>query len=342
LGGVPIRLDPVRLRELSRIRPWRALSIVLAQWAVILGTAALCETVRHLVAYVAAVFVIGARQHALTVVVHDAVHYRFLPEKRWNDWIANVLAGWPTFLPVELFRAAHGPHHRYLGEKRDGNRIAWKTHDPAGALNPEWTYPKSGFGLAWKILRRASGWTGLLWITRGLGTPATLRWRFPRTALFISYHAMVLVCALLTGAGRPILMYWIVPYCTWHIAIQYVRLVCEHSGRISDHRGFNSTRSTVPGFIGRAFVLPCHVGYHIEHHWYPSVPSYNLPELHRVFSEDSVFVLRANVQRSIGASLRQCIRGRVDCGRETLHLQPSATSDAQGQKSPVGSVRRSL
>jgi fatty acid desaturase len=308
LGGVPIRLDPIRLRELSRIRPRRALSTLFGEWMVLAGAIVLSEIARHPVAYMAAVLVIGARQHALGIIVHDAVHYRFLPEKRWNDWIANLLAGWPTFLPVELFRAAHGPHHRYLGGKRDGNRIAWKTHDPAGALTPEWTYPKSRTGLAWKILRRVLGWTGLFWITRGLRTPATLGWPVAKTVLFIAYYTVALTCVLLAGAERLAFVYWIVPYCTWHIAIQYVRLICEHSGRINDDPAFAGIRSTCPGFLARMLVLPCHVGYHIEHHWYPSVPLYNLPELHRVLAEDPVFQLKANVQRSIGSSLQQCLR----------------------------------
>jgi fatty acid desaturase len=307
LGGAPIRLDPERLRGLSQIHPGWALRALLAQWVAIAAAVALCELARHPVVYAAAVIVIGARQHALAIMVHDAVHYRFLSQKRWNDWVANLLAGWPVFLPVELFRSAHGPHHRHLGSRRDGNRIAWETHDASGALTSEWTYPKSLAGLAWKIARRASGWTGLLWIVRGLSTPRKLGWSLPRTLFFIGYYAMVLVCALLADRGREILVYWIVPYCTWHIAIQYVRLICEHSGRIGNDRDFGSTRSTLPGFVGRALVLPCHVGYHVEHHWYPSVPFYRLPELHRALSETSSFRLHANVQRSIPASLRQCI-----------------------------------
>ncbi len=98
------------------------------------------------------------------------------------------------------------------------------------------------------------------------------------------------------------------PYCTWHIAAQYTRLVCEHSGAIAEHPDFARTRSTMPGWLGRLLVLPHHIGYHLEHHWYPSVPWYNLPRLHRALQRDPAFREHANGQRSVLASLRQCVR----------------------------------
>jgi fatty acid desaturase len=99
---------------------------------------------------------------------------------------------------------------------------------------------------------------------------------------------------------------WLLPYCTWHIAAQYTRLICEHSGRISAQAGFDLTRSTVPGALGRFFVLPRNIGYHLEHHWYPSVPWYNLPQLQAALREDPDFLAHANVQHSVRDSLRQC------------------------------------
>jgi fatty acid desaturase len=90
--------------------------------------------------------------------------------------------------------------------------------------------------------------------------------------------------------------------------VQYMRLICEHSGAIGEHPDFARTRSTQPGPLGRFFVLPHHIGHHIEHHWYPSVPWYNLPRLHLALRGDPAFRQHANVQRSVLASLRQCVR----------------------------------
>jgi hypothetical protein len=46
------------------------------------------------------------------------------------------------------------------------------------------------------------------------------------------------------------LLYWIVPYCTWHIAIQYARIICEHSAVESEEEEYGITRTTIPDFAG--------------------------------------------------------------------------------------------
>lgn len=306
--GAPLRLAPATLRELSRLRPAIALSALAAEWAVIAATIAVCELVQQPLAYAAGVVVIGSRQHALAIIVHDAVHYRFLSSKRYNDWIADLLAGWPVFLPVDQFRTVHALHHRHLGSRFDGNRIAWHTHDADGRLTREWTYPKTLPALAWKIARRGAILTGLRWMYRGLVAPIKLPWPRRKRLVFVAYYAGV-VAILASSANWPaLLLYWLIPYCTWHVASQYLRLVCEHSGRIGDSFDFGSTRSTLPGFIGRSFFLPRNIGYHIEHHWYPGVPWYNLPALNRALSAEDAFLRNANLQRSILASVRQCLR----------------------------------
>ena len=48
------------------------------------------------------------------------------------------------------------------------------------------------------------------------------------------------------GAWYAFLLYWIVPYCTWHIAIQYARLICEHSAVESEEEEYAITRTTIP------------------------------------------------------------------------------------------------
>ena len=36
------------------------------------------------------------------------------------------------------------------------------------------------------------------------------------------------------------------------------------------------------GAVGRFFLFPHQVAYHIEHHLFPSIPHYHLPEAHRL------------------------------------------------------------
>jgi fatty acid desaturase len=103
-------------------------------------------------------------------------------------------------------------------------------------------------------------------------------------------------------------LYWLVPYCTWHTAIQYARLICEHSAVHSTAPAYQVTRTTIPTRLESLFILPRNIGYHIEHHWYPSVPFYRLPELHERLLQVPDFRRYANIKRSVLHSLVECTK----------------------------------
>lgn len=304
---VPERLPPTTIKELSRLQPARAVAATAQEWAAIAGAIALCVYFWHPALYLLAVIVIGSRQHALMILGHDASHYRYLPTRWANDLVANIFLMWPNFASVEAFRKFHGTHHQYTNLPQDGNRHIWRTHNAQGELEPEWQYPKTRFGLVMVIVRRALFLTGILWIVRGLIgmfiIPAP-HWMLAAQAAFYAAAALVLT---LFEAWSGLLWFWIVPYCTWHIAAQYMRLICEHSAVESDEEEYSVTRTTVPTLLESVFILPRNVGYHLEHHWYPSVPFYRLPELHQALMEREGFKRHAVVRRSVFTSLRECV-----------------------------------
>jgi fatty acid desaturase len=63
-----------------------------------------------------------------------------------------------------------------------------------------------------------------------------------------------------------------------------------------------------PSWLESIFILPRNVGYHIEHHWYPSVPFYRLPELHQHLMAREGFQTHAVIKRTVFASLGECIK----------------------------------
>jgi fatty acid desaturase len=311
VAPVPDRLDVEELRALSRISPARAVAAIATEWVVIGTAIAVGAAASSWPVTLLAVLVIGSRQHALTVISHDATHFRLLRSRKWNDWVANVFLAWPMFISVQGFRWFHGDHHRFLGEARDGNRVLWGTHDADGRVVPEWSYPKTWLQLAWKILRRAALVTGLFWMARGLvggfmyGVPPAQR------VVRLVALAVLVVALAHWNAWLAFATWWVLPYCTWHAAAQYVRLVCEHSAVHSDDPRYAATRTTIPGMLARFFVLPRNIGYHLEHHWYPSVPFYNLPALHARLARMPGFAAHAQCNRSVLVSLRQCTVGML-------------------------------
>ena len=148
-----------KIKELSALDPGKALAATAEEWA------ANCRGDRALLVFLApgariviAVIFIGARQHALLIMGHDASHYRYLPKRWQNELFANLFLMWPTFASVEGFRKFHGTHHQYTNLPNDGNRHIWQTHDAAGELAPDWQFPKTRAGLALRAVapRRCS------------------------------------------------------------------------------------------------------------------------------------------------------------------------------------------
>jgi fatty acid desaturase len=306
-GLVPERLPAQVIRQLSVLEPRKVAMAIAAEWASILAAIGLSVTVRHPLVYAAAVVWIGARQHALTVLGHDAAHYRLLPDRRWNDWVANLATQWPMFLTVEGFRHYHGEHHRFLGSPADGNRRIWRTHTADGFPTAEWTFPKTLPALVLTVLLRAAFLTGIFWIVRGLVAAVLFRRSWTQVAARLAFYGAAAWVLVAAGALRGFFLYWIVPYCTWHIACQYIRLICEHSEAYSADPAYTLTRTTLARRWERCLIVPRNIHYHIEHHWYPSVPFYNLPALHARLMERPEFRNRAVVTTSVAESLRQCL-----------------------------------
>ena len=131
---VPPLLSGQVIRELSVLKPSKALLAIAVEWFAIIKIIALCQLTHRPGIYLFAVIWIGARQHALSILGHEAVHFRLVPSKKWNDWIADIFTQWPMFLTVEGFREFHGRHHRFLGQAGDGNRRIWRTHNAAAEI----------------------------------------------------------------------------------------------------------------------------------------------------------------------------------------------------------------
>ena len=177
-----------------------------------------------------------------------------------------------------------------------------------GELEPGWVFPKTRLGLALVLLRRAFFFTGMFWIVRGLVGSFLIPSPHWMLAAKLAFYLRVAGALTFFDAWRGFLLYWLVPFCTWHILVQYVRIICEHSAVESDEEEYAITRTTIPTWLESIFILPRNVGYHLEHHWYPSVPFYRLPELHQQLMAREGFRTHAVVRRSVLTSLGECVK----------------------------------
>lgn len=276
------------VQRLARRSPMRATLAILNDVAAIAAAIALALAFwPDPLVVVAAVVVIGTRQHALFVIAHDAAHY-LLYERRWLNDLAGRACATAQGLSMCTYRVIHRLHHNNL----------YGQLDPDTALHGG--YPRGKWYLIRKLLKDLTGFTAWKTYAYFLGgapalntatkvalrplddTSSKLRAeaRSDRN-LVIAFHAAALGAAAWSGWLIQYLVLWIVPLVTVVQAILRLRAIAEH-GATSD---FSSPLTAARTNLGPAWlewlVFPHHVNYHIEHHLYASVPHYGLPELHR-------------------------------------------------------------
>jgi len=308
-------IDAATLRRLSTISLWRWIAAVLGDWAMIGAAVAAFYQWPHWAVYVGAVFLIGTRQHALGILVHESVHHRVAAVRSWNDVLSDYLAGYPLLTPTEGYRAFHLKHHRLLDTADDPERVT------IDKFPREWTYPMPP-GRFWRLLLRdLSG----LWPLPSIAL-LRLTWDIPGRRLvhlgpIVTLHLAVVLALLALGRAEAYVLFWLVPLNTVLPACFRLRTAADHSGIAAAPPRYTratpdilgATRTTVSTPIGRFFLAPHGINYHIEHHFYPSVPFFRLPEMHRLLQSAPDVAARSH--RADGYA--QVIRELTGAGRTT-------------------------
>jgi fatty acid desaturase len=275
------------VQQLTRRNAWRATAAILHDLAILAAAigAALWFWPNPL-AIVAAVLVIGTRQHALFVIAHEAAHYLLFDNRRIND-LAGRGCAMLQGLSMCTYRVIHRLHHNNLyGEL-----------DPDTALHGG--YPRGKAYLVKKLLKDLSGLTAwktyayFLYAAPGLNTATNVAIRpLDDTSaklksdarndrnMVIVFHVAML--AVMTWSGHLVqyLMLWVLPLVTVVQAILRLRAIAEHGATTDFSSPLTAARTNLGPAWLRWALFPHNVNYHVEHHLYASVPQYNLPALH--------------------------------------------------------------
>ncbi len=301
-GTIPHPLDTVTLRHLSQISPWRSVYHLVQEWAFILGAAWLCSLYWHPLLYLATVVWIGARQHALAILVHEGAHYRLFSDRRWNDWVSEVLLAWPILGTMRSYRASHWPHHRFVNTDADPDWLRKQ--------GPDWQFPMSRRHLWTMLLLDLSGLNTLQLLGRVkahsrtlAGLDTGLGFRFARVAFYLAMAGLFTWWHLWLG----VMLFWFIPGFTWLKLSLRVRSIAEHYAFVHAPAGA-TTRTTLPRLWERWLIAPKHINYHVEHHLYPSVPHFRLPDLHAALMAQPGYRERTYVTESYTGVLHECLQ----------------------------------
>jgi fatty acid desaturase len=283
-------IDTRQLKAFSKLRPWRVVAAIILDWAVIVAAILVCEVSGSWLVWLLVTPVIAGRMHALAVLIHEFGHYRFIKNKVLSDWIGDLLLAWPVGATIRGYRRSHLSHHRYLNTGKD----------------PDWTI-KLGTRMFTFPQEMQFAVLNLFGYFVGVSSLRDIYMAYVRLQhddlssrtyklLRAGFYLLVAVVLTLAGAWTEYFFYWAIPYFTLFFLFLYIRSVADHFGDTIDYSSeLTGTRTVIPYFWERWFFCPHHINYHIEHHHYPSVPFFNLPQLNAALMQNPAYAAEAHL-----------------------------------------------
>jgi fatty acid desaturase len=298
----PSILTGPEIKRLSALQPSRFFAALGVDVVIIVLATLISERIGGWLVYLAAVIVIGSRLHAVAILMHEATHYRATSTRWLNEMVGEILA-LPVLLKMQEYRKTHFAHHSHVNTMDDPDWIR-KLGDR------DFEFPKSALEFGAMLLPFAIGVKFFVLLRKlkqqsnnyaqSSATPSRLV-----VARSIALVAIVSL-SIVFKFWDLLIFYWIVPLLTSAMVFFQVRSVAEHFAIESDH-AFNRTRTVISPFWEAWLLAPHNVNYHLEHHLYPSVPFYRLPELHSRSMASEEYCEKAHITRGYLTGLfREC------------------------------------
>lgn len=292
----------------------RGLLEIAHTWAWITAAFVLVGAWPNVLTVVIALFVLGGKQLACAIIMHDCSHNAYFNSPKLNTFFGNWFGAYPILQNVEQYRPYHLEHHRYVG----------LTDDPDLSLTKG--YPTTVVSMVRKIARDlllatgVKGQVGALMMHVGylkyslgglvirlkqqqLSDHLRIGWRNLRGPL----AANGLLFGILWACGHPALYgLWLGALLTTYNFSLRVRSMAEHSMIDEREDPHKNSRTTYANWLERMLFAPHYVNYHAEHHLMMAAPPYNYPKLHRLLLERGFFA-EGTLEPGYGAILRKAI-----------------------------------
>jgi len=221
------------------------------------------------------VFILMGRAHAqFASLMHEAAHRLLLRDRRLNDFCGRWLIGYPVFTNTDAYRRVHMAHHRQ----------EFGPNEPDFALYAN--YPISRASFRRKLVRDASGRTGSRLLReqlRGIRSDVVVVRRTLIKILMV--QALLIAASIISGYWWAYPLFWLLPYLTVWRVINRLRSIAEHGGLAASEDRRITTHSVTQNWLGRFFLVPFHIGWHLAHHVDAGVPFRHLPRFHRMLIE---------------------------------------------------------
>ncbi len=286
-------------QSLLKRNDYRAAFEVLVHWLWIIGAMALVHFFPNPLSIVVALFILGGKQLACAILMHDASHRSVFANATLNDKIGQYLGAYPIFQNLKNYRGYHLSHHLNTGLEDDPDLILTRG------------YPTSRKSMFRKIFRDLIGLTGIkAFVGLMLMNLGFIKYSLggkiekidqkgrPLSDFVIMFYknmggpivANLIMFGFFYLLGNPWLyLLWIAAYFTTFQFVLRIRSMAEHSVVEDTEDPYKNTRTTYANFLERLLFAPYHVNFHAEHHLLMAVPSYNLPKLHKILKEKGYY-----------------------------------------------------
>lgn len=253
--------------------------------------------------------------HSLALLMHDGVHHTLFRNRTLNRAAAAML-GSCVLISAAAYQAMHERHHIFLGDSRDPDEY----HNYSGDRRIVWLlhYMRLLFGSFLYLII-------IPLLVARMAAPAEKR----RVAGEYAFLALIYAGAWIAIPHDVLLHAWLIPILPAGLMFN-VRSLAAHG--ITDPRDpFLASRSIDAAPVVAFFFR--NENYHLEHHLFPEIPSYNLRRLHElVFPR----MPRAATAPSYIAFLTQFIRQSFTGDETPIGV---ITRPAAGQEQSSGRTR---
>ncbi len=327
-----------QLQQWLQLRPLRAYRDLALDWGVIVLALLAVAWMPVGWMYGLAFLAIGTHQYKLFILAHDAIHGALHPHRQTNDRLTSWLVYGPMFMALADARRSHLQHHRLMGTPADPDRYLHTFQSKNTPL--QFLLFCSGLATFGKTVLKVTPFGKLLQLsarstlaptpivgdlepgelqpaqpetltdrataTTSSASQALADYARNRLPVFIAQPLILGVFALLHLPLWSYLVLWIAPiYCLVFVPDE-IRAFCDHAVlSFPDDRGDSQRLVTFrPGWLEAIVFAPHHMHYHAEHHLWPSIPHYNLPQAHELMKDRPTITVRGGYL----AFLQQVVR----------------------------------
>ncbi|HKO59133.1 MAG TPA: fatty acid desaturase [Thermoanaerobaculia bacterium] len=258
------------LRELHQKRPLLHALVALANVAALVLSAVAILHFDRWYYWLPFAFVAGFAVFDFTVLLHEVVHRAVLSESSERAYrILGLMYAMPSGISASQFTKWHLDHHAGLGSFEEDP----KRHYLSPKLNARWLKFLYFTPALFPIYFRAAA-------KETASYPPEMRTRIARERLatILFQFAILLAIAFLGG--------WYVAWKLYLVPIFFIFPIAFALNRLGQHYDIDpedpaqwSTLVKGSWFWDVVFLFS---NYHLEHHYFPGVPFYNLPRLQRL------------------------------------------------------------